>query len=89
MPKRDGSLVTGESLPHTKHLKTNATGFLLRVEHNDLWGLAYEQLAAKDQSLVRNYERLLELAVEGFESVDTDIQERVRTFINVKRQQVV
>ena len=55
----------------------------------DLWDLAYKQLLAENEPLVRAYERVLETAAIGSDDSPADIQEQIQAVLVLKRTQVL
>ena len=55
----------------------------------DLWGLAYKQLLAEDEPLVRHYEEVLKTAGIAPWELAADIQEQVQAVLVLKRKQVL
>ena len=55
----------------------------------DLWGLAYKQLLAEDEPLVRHYEEVLKSAAIVTDGLAADIQEQVQALLVLKRKQVL
>ena len=62
---------------------------LPKTGRRDLWGIAYKQLLAKNEPLVRHYEEVLKSA--AIISVDSaaDIQEQVQAVLVLKRKQIL
>lgn len=56
---------------------------------DDLWGLAYKQLLAENEPLVRHYEEVLKAAAINSEDSSTDIQEQVQSVLVLKRTQIL
>ncbi len=59
------------------------------LERDDLWGLAYKQLLAENEPLVRHYEEVLETAAVAPGDSTADIQEQVQALLVLKRKQVL
>ena len=55
----------------------------------DLWGLAYKQLLAENEPLVRDYEEVLKTAANVSDDSAADIQEQVQAVLVLKRKQVL
>ena len=56
---------------------------------DDLWGLAYKQLLAEDEPLVRRYEEVLKTAAIVSDDSAADIQEQIQSVLVLKRTQVL
>ena len=56
---------------------------------DDLWGLAYKQLLAENEPLVRNYEKVLKTAGNVSDDSAADIQKQVQAVLGLKRKQVL
>ena len=55
----------------------------------NLWGLAYKQLLAEDEPLVRHYEEVLKTAGIVPDDSAADIQEQIQAVLELKRKQVL
>ena len=62
---------------------------LLKPGQGDLWGLAYKQLLAENEPLVRHYEEVLKSAAIVPDDLAADIQEQVQALLVLKRKQVL
>ena len=56
---------------------------------HDIWGLAYKQLLAENEPLVRHYEEVLKAAAINSDDSAADIQEQIQSVLVVKRNQVL
>ena len=55
----------------------------------DLWGLAYKQLLAENEPLVRRYEEVLKTAGIVPDDSAADIQEQIQAVLVLKRKQIL
>ena len=56
---------------------------------DDIWGLAYNQLLAENEPLVRHYEEVLKTAGSVPDDSVADIQEQIQAVLVLKRKQVL
>ena len=62
---------------------------LPKLGREDLWGLAYKQLLAENEPLVRHYEEVLKTAGSVPDNSVADIQEQIQAVLVLKRKQVL
>ena len=56
---------------------------------DDLWGLAYKQLLAENEPLVRHYEEVLKTAAIASGDSAADAQKQIQSVLALKRKQVL
>ena len=62
---------------------------LPKAGRGDLWGLAYKQLLAENEPLVRDYEEVFKTAGHVSDDSAADIQEQIQAVLVLKRKQVL
>ena len=62
---------------------------LPELGRDDLWGLAYKQLLAENEPLVRHYEEVLKTAAVASGDSTADTQKQIQSVLALKRKQVL
>lgn len=91
------TLKSPTSQPHTSVNSTVPVGEDHPINHitlpipgqDDLWGLAYTQLLAENEPLVRQYEEVLKTAAIVSDEAAADIQEQIQSVLVLKRKQIL
>ena len=86
--KRTANSIVVPSVPIRGDSPENL-GVLPKLGQDDLWGLAYKQLLAENEPLVRHYEEVLKKAAIVSDDSAADIQEQVQSVLVLKRTQVL
>ena len=60
-----------------------------KQQDNDLWSLAYKELLAEDETLIRDYEEVLKKAIVVPGDTAVDLQGQIQAVLASKRKQII